>query len=147
MPAIAGAIGFKAKVSVTDGVSDAATEFDGLSVVTLPSQEAGEVETTDHGQTNYIKQFTPTLIDPGTLKIEIKASASNITRARALLRVPKTWKVTAPQTTEFGATTPQSYSVSGWLKKIDEIPFEREGIVMVKIEVRVTSDWTVAGGT
>lgn len=141
-------IGFKVALSVTDGVADAETPFSsGLTLVVLAGQEYGEVETTDHNQANDIKQFDPTLLDPGTTKVELKATAANITRVRALRKITKTWKITAPAGTAFGATTPQSFSATGWVKKVDETPFEREGEVMFKFEIRMKSDWTVAGGT
>lgn len=148
-----GQIGFKVTLKLNDGGTGAdpggtLTAIPGNAIVTLPSREIGEVDDTDHDQTDFYERVIPGLIKSGNLKFECKYSHGNYTRLNNVFEKRKlyTWEITAPIGVASGAVTGQKFTVSGFLKKIDEMPFEREGTMMMKAEVRLSGTWTVDPG-
>lgn len=148
--------GFQATLEVDDAgtgaaVGGASTKFTGVLTLTLPSQEAGEYESTELAQTDGgtadpIKRYQPTgLIEQATLKGEIFYTKSNHQRLLALVgKKGYTWKLTPPDEDGAGVGTPLVGSGLGFLKKIDEIVFEKETPVTIKVEIRPEKAWTFA---
>ena len=142
-------IGFKAGLTVNDGAANAHAAFPGGVVFTLPSREVGKAESTAHDQADFYRRWLPTLIDSGVLKGEINFLAAQYARLDGLLtsRASKEWKLTAPPTASTGSGVPQAFTFNGFVSKLDETPFEREGVLMIKFEVTVSGTWTITGGT
>lgn len=148
-------IGFNASLTVNDGAAQAQTAFPNDVLVTLPAREVGSQETTKHGQGDRYRRKVPTLTDPGVLKVETYYDHTTYTRLDALLgqqnvptsAVPVAWVVKAPQGVPGGPTTPQQFQFNGFVSKLDELPFEREGIMVIKFEVTLSGPWTITPGT
>jgi hypothetical protein len=141
-------IGFRTKVSVNDGASDAEQFFTKAMTVNLPAREIGEYEEKVLNTANKNRTYRPTLIDNGTVTVEGYFSKTEYARLVALLGIEgKTWKLYSPD--EDGATatvTPGVYTLAGFLKKIGEAKFEKDKEVSVSFELRVNSV-TVADGS
>ena len=153
-------IGFQCKLSVNDGAANIAVDFTGHTLVVLPSHEVGEKEVTEHSQADNVRRFIPTLVDSGKMKVEFNYKNTLLTRLRALLakrkigpstpKVAQTWVITAPEVEAAGTTAagedPQKFTFEGWVSKIDEMPFERDGELVLKAEIRVNGPMTVTVG-
>lgn len=133
-------IGFRARLSVNDGASDAEQFFNNVKV-TLPAREVGEFEDLTLYTSTKNRTFKPTLVDNGTVNFEAWFTKAEYARLVALLGVEgKTWKVYSPD--EDGATatlTPGVYTLVGWLKSIGEVSFEKATEVKVPFAMRVNS--------
>ena len=153
-------IGFQVKLSVNDGALNVQVDFTGHTLVVLPPSESGEKEVTEHSQADNVRRFIPTLIDAGKVKVEFNYTNTLMTRLRALLgkkkigpstpKVAQQWVITAPEVEAAGTTAagedPQKFTLTGWLCKIDEMPFERDGEMVLKGEIRVNGPMTVTVG-
>jgi hypothetical protein len=141
-------IGFGVKLAVNDGPNGAYRDFDGTTLVVVPARELGEQESTSH-DADGSKDFEALLSDEGTLKLEVNYNHAQLARLHTLYngRVKRQWQVRAPQGVAAGRLTGQVIVFTGFLKKIDEMAFEREGMLMNKIEVRVTKRPVLTPGT
>lgn len=145
--------GFGASLEVNDGAADASEKFEGVTTITLPSEEVGEFEETELAQTKAdnttldpVRRYAPNhMVEVGTVKCEMKYSAANHARVRALLgKKGKVWKLTPPDQDGTGTTSPLTGSGKGWVKKIDDIVFENGNPVRIKFEVRTQEAWAFA---
>lgn len=126
-------IGFGAFMTLPDGASDAATAMMDAVTVMFPAQEFGESEVTKLTQSDLFRVFIPTLRDGGMLTVESLYNEADYLRVVALLgKNPKTFTVTDPQ-----ATSPLVGTITGWIKKLGEVKFEKDKESVFSFEVRV----------
>lgn len=141
-------IGFRARLSVDDGASNAEQFFTTAVKINLPAREVGEYEDMTLHTSTKNRTFKPTLIDNGNVNAEAYFSKAEYARLVALLGVEgKTWKLYSPD--EDGATatlTPGVYTLVGFLKSIGEVSFEKPTEIKVPFTLRVNSI-SVADGT
>lgn len=134
-------IGFRARLSVNDGASNAEQFFTTAVKIGLPAREVGEYEDLTLHTATKNRSFKPTLVDNGTLNAEAYFSKAEYARLVALLGVEgKTWKLYSPD--EDGATatlTPAVYTLAGFLKGVGEVTFEKPTEIKVPFTLRVNS--------
>lgn len=131
-------IGFKAVLTVTDGVANAAQSFSKAVTIQIPAREYGEYEEKCLVTATKDRKFRPTLVDNGTMTCTSYFNRADYIRMVALLGVEgKTWKLTPPDEDGTGVIVAQTQILEGWLKKIGEVVFEKDKEVMVTFELRV----------
>ena len=118
--------------------------FSGVAMITHPGKERGEEEVTRHDsdQDDYM-EYRPTLINPGSLKIELDYTPAQYARVNAMIESGevKTWKLTDP------GGSPTVYTFKAFLKKLDERTQEKDKQQTFKFEARCTGKPTVSGGS
>lgn len=136
--------GFQCKLSV------AGSDFADLVKIVLPAVEAGEQEVTGLNQVDGsskadpVRRFLPTLIDQGLIKAEgFYTKAGYVTLHGLVAKKDKTFVITAPPSTEGGSDT-LAATFTGFVKKVDEVEFDKENPTMVKFEIRVSKAATLA---
>lgn len=140
-------IGFRARLSCNDGANNAEKFFEDSIIITLPAQEVGEFEDKRLHTPTRSRRFLPTLVDNGTMMAEGYFSKAEYLRMRALLgKTGKTWKLYTPDEDGAAATaTPLLATLDGWLKKIDQVRFEKDVENKVTFELRV-NEITISDG-
>jgi len=141
-------IGFRARLSVNDGASNAEQFFSTAITIALPEREYDEYEDKTLYTADKNRAFNPTLVNNGMMEAEAYFNKSDYARLVALHGVTgKVWKLYTPD--EDGATvtlTPLLATLTGWLKKIGAVKFEKDVETKVPFTLRVNSI-TAADGT
>lgn len=133
-------IGFKAVLSVNDGVAGAQQTFAKAIKLNFPAREVGEYEEKVLVTPTRNRTFRPTLVDNGTVTCEGYFNRADYIRMVALLGVEgKVWKLTPPDEDGTGAIVAQIQTLDAWLKKLAEVTFEKDKEVMVSFELRVNA--------
>ena len=145
-------LGFTAKAQINDGASSTFVDITSPVMIGLPDMDVGEVERTPLDKTtNRYKEFRPTLIDAGTLKVEIYWSATEFSRIKGLIENGRLnqFKVIGPTVDDNGVafTTPESFTFDGFFKKLSPGTYEREGIRVFSVEFKVSNAPTYTAST
>lgn len=141
-------IGFTCKLEVNDGAADAFQTVSEAVMITLPAEEIGEAEITTLGQQDGssnpdpVRRFMGTLEDPGVLKCSAQFNKALLVRLRTLKHKTKTYKITTPDEDPGAPTVNLVASGDGFMRKIEEVGFEKDGVVEIKFEVRRAKAWT-----
>ena len=137
-------VAFGTKLSVNDGASQVYVDFDGVTKVTLGSRDITKSNTDNLYQAdNYKRWISNKLIDCKEWKVEIQFTETNVERLEALLGLE--WQTTSVHT-NFKLTTPNPtgsengkiFAQDGFVSKIDDAPFEKEGVMFYSFEITVT---------
>lgn len=132
------------------GYGTAATDVAEVTMISGPSPEFGEAETTHLGLTDPWKTFVPTLGDGGSLSFECNYKAATVTALNGILgkydngTAKMKWKITAPDEDGAGSGTAQTFTFEGFLKKAEYGNFEPEAVAKIKGEVKIIGMITVA---
>lgn len=141
-------IGFQADLQIKDGVSDAWVTVAAQVMIALPGIEVGEQEVTGLNQKidddpeedpDFVRRYIPTLHDIGTLKCEAYFTKATYLRLVALAGLVEDYKLISP---EDDAAATLTASGKGFLKKIDDVTFEKDVPTKVKFEIRRSKAWT-----
>lgn len=143
--------GFQAQLEVDDGgtgsaAAGASTRFKGLLTLNLPSLEVGTFDATELDQEDdddnpdpYEREEPTGLIKVGTVKAEQKYTAGNYKRLQALVgKKGKTFKITTPDDQTAATAKKMSAAFVGFVKKLDELKFEKGNPVGIPVEFTVS---------
>lgn len=132
-------IGFTAKITLPDGASGAQAAFSESVTVMFPAITVGTAEATpltpaDSG--DYFRKFLATLREGGEVTVEYHYNEADYLRTIALLPTPgqadKTFAITDPQ-----ASSPLVGTVTGFIKEVGEVKFEKDAVVMGSFKLQV----------
>lgn len=143
--------GFQAMMEVDDAgtgqaTAGASTRFKGLTTFNLPALEAGSFDATELDQDDgatptpaadpYEREEPTGLIKVGPTKCEIKYTVANYTRLQALCgKRGKTFKLKPPADQAGGTNANLTVEFVGFVKKVDEVKFEKGNPVMIPFEL------------
>lgn len=144
-------VGFKATLQVNDGASQAYAPFATAVTLMLPKREGQVEDSTPLSQAHPFRVFTSKrLIDPGVLKFEGFFSKIDYNRMVALHMVTfvatgvrTSWRLTTPDPDDGGTGTGLQFTSDGILTVVDEVGLSKEGLMMMKFEVKMSGQPTI----
>jgi hypothetical protein len=120
----------------------------GVYRISLPGIEYSDVDTTELGSTNFIREFAPGFGNGGECTIDRKFDAAQLTTDLANRRKVMTWKLTLPL---IGAQVNHSdYVFSGYFRRVggwEQIQIDGDLKVTSPVVVKLTGDYTYTAGS
>lgn len=137
------ALGTLLKRGNGDGPPETFTTISDRVEITGPSMEMGERETTDLDST--VKEFRPSILDPGELDLTINFQTNNTGHQQLLTdlaaKTISNWRMIFPL--EDGSTTDDMASFSAWVKKFEPKTGTAEDTQTADVTLRLTSVVTI----
>lgn len=138
-------LGFKAKLSITDGTEGAYSPVGKTVTIKLPEFDVTDHEHAEHDQEDYEYRLVPGLVKSSRLTVEAYYTPELYARIYALRRVRHDFQVEQPEDAA-GEDDPQVFTFEGYVSKGGGSTFERDGLTMFAFEVSVSGPWTITGG-
>lgn len=150
--------GFKSKLFVNDGASQAYVVVAHTVSITLPERMVDVVETTSLDESDNYRKYIPSrLVGTSTMKFQVYYTTANMTRFTALLgkqwadvgsTVKTKFKCTPADPDATGALLGQVFEFDGFVSKLGELSMTKDATgLMFDVEVQQCSPFTITDAT